>query len=255
MQRKCFPEAEVLFPKAVCTERSWVTPGLTDQTWCLAACADFTFDLEKATFPLQESPSAHWAGWTLWAFGQHGGFLGQVIPYCVMTPRLKQVKVIYSHCCLVVKSCPILCDPMNWSQPGSSVYGILQARILEWVDISSSKGSVQLRDRTLVSCTGRQIRYQRHQGRCWASAGQVHPRCSMTPRGWSSWESSAVDLQAFLGGSELTCSPVHSWSCSSQRHQAQEERFVRCMFFLKKEQWSGNSWTLETWSQWLTWVF
>ena len=73
VQRKCFPEAEVLLPKAVCTERSWVTPGLADQAWCLAACADFISDPEKATLPLQASvPSAQWAGWTLWAFGQHG---------------------------------------------------------------------------------------------------------------------------------------------------------------------------------------
>ena len=35
--------------------------------------------------------------------------------------------------CLVVQSCPTLCDPMDCSQPGSSVHGILQARILEWV--------------------------------------------------------------------------------------------------------------------------
>ena len=42
---------------------------------------------------------------------------------------------------LVTQSCPILCDPMDCSLPGSSVHGILQARILEWVAISCSKGS------------------------------------------------------------------------------------------------------------------
>ena len=36
-----------------------------------------------------------------------------------------------------VKSCPTLCDPVDCSLPGSSIHGILQARILEWVDISS----------------------------------------------------------------------------------------------------------------------
>ena len=35
-------------------------------------------------------------------------------------------------CCLIAKSCPALCDPMDCSLPGSSVHGILQARILEW---------------------------------------------------------------------------------------------------------------------------
>ena len=38
---------------------------------------------------------------------------------------------------LLAKSCPTLCDPMDSSPPGSSVHGILQARILEWVAISS----------------------------------------------------------------------------------------------------------------------
>ena len=38
---------------------------------------------------------------------------------------------------LVIQSCPTLCDLMDCSLPGSSVHGILQARILEWVAISS----------------------------------------------------------------------------------------------------------------------
>ena len=51
----------------------------------------------------------------------------------------------------VAQSCPTLCDPMDCSPPGSSVCGILQARILEWVAISFSRGSSQSRDRTPVS--------------------------------------------------------------------------------------------------------
>ena len=42
---------------------------------------------------------------------------------------------------LVSQSCPTLCDPMDCSPPGSSVLGILQARILEWVAIPFSRGS------------------------------------------------------------------------------------------------------------------
>ena len=42
-------------------------------------------------------------------------------------------------CVLVVQSCPTLCDPMDYSPPGSSVDGILHARRLEWVVISASK--------------------------------------------------------------------------------------------------------------------
>ena len=45
--------------------------------------------------------------------------------------------------CVHAQSCPALCGPMDYSLPGSSVHGILQARILEWVAIPSSRGSFQ----------------------------------------------------------------------------------------------------------------
>ena len=54
---------------------------------------------------------------------------------------------------LVAKSCPTLCDPMDCSPPGSSDHEIFQARVLEWIAISFSRGSSQLRNRTQVSCT------------------------------------------------------------------------------------------------------
>ena len=44
---------------------------------------------------------------------------------------------------LVAQPCPTLCDPIDRSLPGSSVHGILQARILEWVDVPFSRGSFQ----------------------------------------------------------------------------------------------------------------
>ena len=53
---------------------------------------------------------------------------------------------------LVAQLCLTLCDPMNCNQPGSSVHGILQARILEWVDIPFSRRSSWPRDWTQVSC-------------------------------------------------------------------------------------------------------
>ena len=40
-----------------------------------------------------------------------------------------------------LQSCPALCDPMDCSPPGSSVHGILQARILEWVAVPFSRAS------------------------------------------------------------------------------------------------------------------
>ena len=51
-----------------------------------------------------------------------------------------------------LQSCPTLCNPMNCSLAASSVYGILQARILEWIAIPFSRGSSQPRDWTWVSC-------------------------------------------------------------------------------------------------------
>ena len=54
---------------------------------------------------------------------------------------------------LVIQSCLTLCDPMDHSPSGSSVRGILQARILEWVAIPFSRRSAQPRDWILVSCT------------------------------------------------------------------------------------------------------
>ena len=51
----------------------------------------------------------------------------------------------------VAHSCPTLCDPTDCSLPGSSVHGILQARILEWVAIPFSRGSSQARDWIQVS--------------------------------------------------------------------------------------------------------
>ena len=53
----------------------------------------------------------------------------------------------------VAQSCPTLCNPMDCSLPGFSVHGILQARIVEWVTISFSRGSSQPRDQTQVSRT------------------------------------------------------------------------------------------------------
>ena len=53
---------------------------------------------------------------------------------------------------LVTQPCPTLYDPMDCSLPDSSVHGIFQARILEWVTIPFSRGSFQPRDRTQISC-------------------------------------------------------------------------------------------------------
>ena len=70
---------------------------------------------------------------------------------------IQQMLAIWSHnfrcvCAKLFQSCSTLCDPMDYNPPGSSVHGILQARILEWVAMSSSRGSSQPRDWTWISC-------------------------------------------------------------------------------------------------------
>ena len=72
---------------------------------------------------------------------------------------------------LCVLSCVwLFCDLMDCSPPGSSVHGIFQARILEWVVISSSRGSSPFRDWAFVFCIGRWILYH-----------------------WGTWESPALE--------------------------------------------------------------
>ena len=71
-------------------------------------------------------------------------------------PKLT-LRMVHSWCCTVYKSKVKslshvrLCDPTDCSLPGSSIHGIFQARVLEWVAISFSRGSSRPRDRTQIS--------------------------------------------------------------------------------------------------------
>ena len=70
--------------------------------------------------------------------------------------------VVLCVCAKLLQLCPTLCDPVDCSPPGSSVHGILQARILEWVAVPSSRGSSWPRDQTCVSyvsCIHTQVLY------------------------------------------------------------------------------------------------
>ena len=68
-------------------------------------------------------------------------------------PSVVKAWVLTAGCCcyVVTGSCPTLCNPMDCSLPGSSVHGIFQARVLEWIAISFSRGSSRHRDQTWVS--------------------------------------------------------------------------------------------------------
>ena len=75
--------------------------------------------------------------------------------FVVKCPKECKHRCVYAYS--VAQSCPTLYDPIDYSMPGSSVCGISQTRILEWVAISSSRGSSWPRYRTHVSCVGRQF--------------------------------------------------------------------------------------------------
>ena len=80
--------------------------------------------------------------------------------YVTSFPHPVKFLISESEVCSLTQSCLTLCDPMDCSLPGSSVHGIFQARILEWVATSFSRESSQPRDRTwvtCVSCIGRWI--------------------------------------------------------------------------------------------------
>ena len=69
-----------------------------------------------------------------------------------------QLITVCCCCCLVTKLCLTLCNPKECSPPVSSVHGISQARILEWVAVSSREYS-WTGEKTCISCIGRQILY------------------------------------------------------------------------------------------------
>ena len=83
-----------------------------------------------------------WENWGSEEVFDFFSFSHSLIKYCVCVCVCMCVCVCACVCVYsVIQSCPILCDPMDCSPPGSSIHGISQARILEWVAISFSRGS------------------------------------------------------------------------------------------------------------------
>ena len=85
-----------------------------------------------------------------------------------LCPNLYRELCKICYCCLLTKSCLTLCDPMDWSSSGSSVHGILQARIEKWVAISYFRRSSWPKDQThisCISCTGRHVLYHAPPGK------------------------------------------------------------------------------------------
>ena len=109
----------------------------------------------------KESDMTEWATHTLGIYSFYNAVVNNISLYVLIPNHLLQIyRNIIDFCtlilylavlCFVTQSWQTHCDPMDCSQPGSSVHGILQARMLEWVDIPFSRGSFQPRDRTEVS--------------------------------------------------------------------------------------------------------
>ena len=112
---------------------------------------------ERNGKPLQYS-CLRGAWWATWSMGS------QRVGRDWATNTTTTINFIITACCCVLShfSCVWLCNSMDCSPPGSSIPDILQARILEWVAMASSRGSSSPRDQThvsYVSCIGRWVLY------------------------------------------------------------------------------------------------
>ena len=126
--------------------------------------------------------------------------LSQNIEHSSLCYKVGPYQLFHTWYCLVAKSCMTLCNPMNDSPPGSSVHGISQARILQWVAISPFRGSSQPKDWTRVSCTA---------GRFFASEppGQSLSGCSRCS--WILPDKLYLEKQCLDGGGHLLLT-IHS---------------------------------------------
>ena len=114
--------------------QAWIVASSFTARLFRAAAHSFLLQVEQTLFP--------WWLICLWLIG------------CLFQGKTSLGADLYlqsSHV-LVAHSCPTLWDPRDYSPPVSSVHGILQSRILEWVVIPFSRGSSQPRDWTQVSC-------------------------------------------------------------------------------------------------------
>ena len=116
------------------TEGTWV-PRMT--SWSKAACLPWTFHLHSIMWETNKPLNKHYVR-------QISLLISLLLSHCYIgSPVL--------CCAMSFQSCPTLCDPTDCSPLGSSVHGILQARILEWVALPSSWWSSWPRDQTCVS--------------------------------------------------------------------------------------------------------
>ena len=165
------------------TLKGWCWSSNTLATWCEQLThwnKPWCWERSKAG---GEGEDRGWDGWTAsptqwtWVWASSGRWWRAGKPGVLLSiesqswtwlsnwtkTTIKSLCVCVCVCvCAELLSCIwlALCDSMDCSPPGSSVHGIFQAKILQWVAVSSSKGSFRPRDWThisYVSCTGKQI--------------------------------------------------------------------------------------------------
>ena len=148
-------------PFAETTSSSW-QPGSISVVWCpppISGIPSPLFSTGESSITLNHEHNPLWAG----PFREAPAIL--LLPPPLTHRCIQRARLPPPQDTVALKSfqlCPTLCDPMNYSLPGSSVLGILQARILEWVALPFSRGSSWVRDPTCVSyvsCIGRQVLY------------------------------------------------------------------------------------------------
>ena len=103
--------------------------------------------------PIQNSALGAWKNKNLKCSLKQVGMNRGLWELWVPVENTRESSIAYVSESEVSQSCLTLCDPVDCSPPGSSVRGILQVRILEWVAISFSRGSSGPRDQTQVSRT------------------------------------------------------------------------------------------------------
>ena len=123
--------------------------------------------------------------------------------------------------------CLTLCNPMDCSLPGSSLHWILQARILEWVAMPSSRGSSRTRYWALISylpCNGRQVLYHwHHLGSPYFSGEAPYPMLNK----WDEWN-------------HCLASNLKNWKSLSHVQFFATPRTMESMEFSRPEYWSGQ---------------
>ena len=139
----------------------------------------------------------------------------------------------------VARSCPTLCDPLDSSPPGSSVHGILQARILEWVTVPFSRGSSWPNSQTHLSLTGRRVlhhcSWDGKESACNAEDLSLIPGLRRSPRQGNgnrlqysylenlmdggAWLQSMGSLKSLTGLSNQTKTKTHNHQPPSPRAQ------------------------------------